>query len=90
MKSNIKGDEIMPDKRLDELEKKLDRIEKGLEEMGIMVICKYCGRALEVDIEKHIKNIGSEPEMRGWYCNETCEDLFSDDWSAGKSGNPDI
>lgn len=78
------------DKKLDGLETKLDIIEKGLEEFGIMVICKCCGHALEVDTDKHIKVTEGEPEMRGWYCNETCETLFSDDWSAGKSGNPDI
>jgi len=78
------------DNRMDELEKRLIIVEKGLEEMGIMAICKYCKSPLEVDSDKHIKDKGSEPELRGWYCNETCETLFSDNWSASKSGNPDI
>ncbi len=74
------------DKRLDELEKRLDRIENGLEEMGIMTICKYCKRALEVDIEKHYLDRGSESEVRGWFCNKNCFELFVEDWSGDKSG----
>jgi hypothetical protein len=78
------------DNRMNELEKRLIIIENGLEEMGIMATCKCCKRPLEVDTDKHIKDIGSEPELRGWYCDKTCETLFSDNWSVNKSGNPDI
>ncbi|VVB85688.1 Uncharacterised protein [uncultured archaeon] len=79
------------DKRVDELEKRLNRIENGLKDMGIIAICKKCGSVFEPNTEKHIKVMGcSEPELNGWYCDELCSDLFADDWFDRNSVHPDI